>query len=406
MIGIRQKIKRFSILIILMFGMCPPTWAQNKAFKYKANVDKVDSNGVYRIELSPDLVAKSNDSLSDIRLTDVTGKSVAFVLSNKLVLKTPDSFIVFPAVISVPANAAIYVVENKNTLDISELWLKLKKTKVSRTVNLSGSDDLKNWFAIDENIPLAQAGEGSGSDYQQSLTFPTSNYHYFKIQVNGKNKTPIKILQAGIYTASLNKPVFETLPQFKHSTTNTDKKTRILIHLSQAYLINKLHFDIDSPAFYSRRIAIYAVTGKDADDKLADTILSSTGPKDITISTKEKQIGIDIYNGDDTPLLIKAIMAFQTKLYAVCYLDSGHSYKLYTGDPTAKHETFDLSFLNSRAYNQLPGIGHTAVFKNPAYVILPYPVAKDNNSMWLWTFLILGLLVLSFLTLKMVREIK
>jgi hypothetical protein len=403
-----QKIKHFCFIFALVLLVCPVTFAQLKLSRYKGNVQKVDSGGVYRIELSPDLIAKSNDSLSDIRLTDSDGKNIACVLSNKLKLQNTNNFIVFPGVAqSIAADTGVYyIAENKNTLDISQLWLKLKKTAVNRTVSLSGSDDLKNWFAIEEDIPLQQAGGGSGADYLQSLVFPTSNYRYFKIQVDGKNKTPVKILQAGIYTTSLNKPVYIQLPPLKFKLGEEGKRTRIFIHSSQPYLVNKLHFDISDPKYYNRRIVIYAITGKDADDKLMDTVISSGGTQDVIITTKEKQIGVDIYNGDDSPLTIKGITQFQTKLYAVCYLDGGHDYKIYTGDPQAKPADYDLSFLNNRAYNQLPGITHMALHKNPAYVILPHPEKNDDNSMWLWTALIVGLLVLSLLTLKMVREIK
>lgn len=408
MMGMFQKGKRLFLLAALIFVMCPYGRAQIKAFRYKANVQKVDSSGVYRIELRPGLIAKSNESLSDIRLVDNTGKNVAFILSTRLVLNNPDSFIIFPEVNAgnVTDTAVVYIAENKNALNISQLWLRLKKAAVNRTVNLSGSDDLKNWFAIKEDIPLEQAGEGNQSDYQQSLTFPTSNYRYFKVQVNGKNKIPVKILQAGIYTTSLNKPVFASLPPLHYSTSHSGKKTKVLITFNQAFLVNKLHFNIARPKFYNRRISVYAVKARNADEKLTDTVLNSSGSQDVILSAKEKQIGINIYNGDDNHLMIKNITAFQTKIYAICYLEGGKSYKLLTGNHDAKTADYDLSFLNNRAYNQLPGITHSDMYNNPAYIILPHPDKHDDNSIWLWTALILGLLILSFLTFRMVREIK
>ena len=72
--------------------------AQLSSFMYKAKVRKIDSCGVYRIELSPDFIAKSSENMEDIRLLDNTGKNVAYALSNKLQLLNPDSFIIFPPV--------------------------------------------------------------------------------------------------------------------------------------------------------------------------------------------------------------------------------------------------------------------------------------------------------------------
>ncbi len=408
MMGMYQKSKRFYLLWLLV---CAGTVAnaQLKDYRYKGDVQKIDSAGVYRVELSPALIAKSYDGSSDIRIADEKGKGVPFVLSNKLSLNSPDSFIVFPEVTpeQVGDTATYYTAENKNNLNISQLWLRLKKTDVSRTVNLTGSDDLKSWFAIKEDIPLEQAGAGQGTEYQQSLIFPTSNYRYFRVQIIDRNKVPVKILQAGIYTVSLNKPVFAELPTVGVRSTDVNKTSRVFIDLHQPYRLNKLHFNISSPKYFDRRVVVYAmnVNGNETANVLADTTLTSSGTQDIALSVKTKKLRVDIYNADDNPLVITSINAYQIKLYAVCYLESGHKYSIYTGNPAATAADYDLSFLNNRAYNQLPGISHGAIYNNPAYAILPVPTTS-KHSILLWSSLILVLLVLSFLTLKMVRELK
>lgn len=403
-----QKSKQYywTLLFVLI---CPLANAQLKNYKYKADVQKVDSSGVYRIELSPALIAKSYDGLSDVRIADNKGKNVALVLSSKLLLNSPDSFIVFPEVTpeQVADTAIYYTAKNKNSLDISQLWLKLKKTGVNRTVNLTGSDDLKNWFAIKEDIPLEQASAGRGTEYQQSLTFPTSNYRYFRVQIIDRNKVPVKILQAGVYAVSLNKPVFAELPSVGVRSTQVNKTSRFFINLHEPYRLNKLHFNISSPKYFNRRIVIYAMhaNGAETAGTVADTTITSAGTQDITLSVKTKKLRVDIYNGDDNPLVIASVKAFQVKQYAVCYLESGHKYSIYTGNPGATVADYDLSFLSNRAYNQLPGIVHGTVYNNPAYAILPVP-NKSGHSILLWSSLILVLLILSFLTLKMVRELK
>ena len=406
MMGMYQKNKRFYLLFLFVL-MCPLANAQLKDYRYKADIQKIDSGGVYRVELSPALIAKSYDGSSDIRIADEKGKYVPFVLSSKLLLNSPDSFIVFPEVTpeKVTDTSIFYTVENKNNLEICQLWLKLKKTDVSRTVNLTGSDDLRNWYAIKEDIPLEQASAGQGTEYQQSLIFPTSNYRYFRVQIINRNKVPVKILQAGIYTVSLNKPVFAELPAVGIRSTQVNKTSRVFIDLHEPYRVQKLHFNIPGPKYFSRRVVVYAMNGNGIANALVDTILSSSGTQDIALLVKTKKLRVDIYNDDDNPLVIKSVNAYQVKLYAVCYLESGHKYSIYTGNPAATAADYDLSFLNNRAYNQLPGISHYAVYNNATYAILPVPT-KSNHSILLWSSLILVLLILSFLTLKMVRELK
>jgi hypothetical protein len=413
MTGIPQKIKAVCLLPALLILMGTPVCAQLKIFKYKADIKKIDSSGVYRVELSPALIAKSKADLSDIRLVDNTGKFVAYTLSDRLSPDNPDSFIVFPGVSVSPAadTATVYIAENKNILNISQLWIKLKKTGVRRTVNLSGSDDLKKWFAISEDVPLEEAGEGKEPDYQQPLSFPTSNYRYFKIQVNGKNKTPVKILQSGIYTTNLDNPVYTPLPPLKFSSKDTGKITSIFINFDEPYQVNKLHFIITGPKYYNRRVVIYETRENDKNKKgnvielVCDSALNSEGLNDITLAAKPDRLRIDIYNGDDNPLSIAAIQGFQLKEYAVSYLESGHTYSIFTGREVASQPVYDLSFLHNRIYNRLPGIIHSAVYKNPEYE-KPQPLVEHDHSTLLWVVIILVLLVLSFLTLRMVREMK
>ena len=199
----------------------------------------------------------------------------------------------------------LYIAENKNTLNINRLWLTLKRTEVSRSVNLSGSDDLKSWFAIKEDIPLQEAGTGDRPEYNQSLDFPTSNYLYFKIQVFGKNKTPVKILQAGIYTAVLNSPSYDAIASISFTKKDTTGKTSLFINLSQAYQLNKLHISVEGPKYFNRRIVISTVSKEDI-IRVADTVISSAGTGDILLSAKSKKLQVDIYNGDDNPLNIKS----------------------------------------------------------------------------------------------------
>lgn len=409
MIRIIQKIKPGGLTAMLFLFASLTASAQLKSFAYRTDVQQIDSSGVYRIVLKPELIAKSRAGLADIRLVDNSGKTQAYALSGTVPAGEADKFIVFPEVKTntTTDTATVFVAENKNRLNVSELYLKLKKTDVYRAVALSGSDDLVKWFAIEENIPLKQAGAGNETDYEQPVDLPTSDYRYFKIEISGKSKTPVNVLQAGIYTANLNKPVYTALPPLKFSSKDTGKISSIYLDLNEAYQINKLHFTIVSPKYYDRRIRVYAIDKKSAggEFELADTMLSSSGSQDVLISAKTTRLRVEIYNKDDNPLKIKSIAALQLKQFLVCYLETGHNYHLLTGNTSATKDDYDLSFLNGRVYNQLPGIGHSAVYDNPERSTIR-PLIEKNYSLWLWAVIIVALLLLSFLTLKMVREIK
>ena len=402
----KMKLNKVALLFLTLVLLNAPAWSQTKNFKYRAGIQRVDSSGVYRIEISPDLIAKSKEDLSDIRIADNTNRFIAYALSNKILLNYQEHYIVFPEVTTSQITDTIttYIAENKDLLAINKLWIKLKKTEVNRTVNLTGSDNLKDWFAIDENILLESAGQSSGTDYEQILNFPNSNYRYFQIQVNGKNKTPVKILQAGINTAGINQPVFTALPGGEFLKKDSGKISHLSIKFDQPYQINKIHLAITSPKYYNRRVIIYDIEENEA-NQLMDTTINSGGSQNLLLSAKTRQLRIDIFNLDDNDLTVKSVTAFQLKEYLVSYLEKGKAYQIYTGNASLNKPSYDLSFLNNIAFNQLAGVSQLAVDKNSSYLISGKLVVKDHTLL-LWSSIIIALILLSILTLKMVKEIK
>jgi len=401
------KLNKVSLLLTILVLLRLPVWSQTKNFKYQASIQKVDSSAVYRIEISPDLIARSKEDLSDIRVLDNTGKFIAYALSNKILLNYHEKFIEFPEITSnkTTNTATTYIAENKDLLAVNKLWLKLKNTEVSRTVSLIGSDNLKDWFAIKENIPLEEAEQGSSTDYDQVLNFPNNNYRYFKIQVNGKNKTPIKILQVGVNTMGINQPMFAVLPDVKFIKTDTAKISHISIKFDQPYQINKIHLGISSPRYYNRRVVVYDVKGNGI-SQLIDTTISSGGSQDLLLSVKTKQLRIDIFNEDDNALTLKSINTFQLKEYLISYLEKGKDYKIYTGNVSLRKPLYDLSFLNNIIFNQLAGISQSEVVKNSSYLVSEHHRSTADHTMLLWSSIIIALILLSLLTIKMTKELK
>lgn len=399
-----QKVN-FILLGLLTFGSLP-AWSQ-KSYKYKADIEKIDSNGVYKIALKPDFISKSNSKeFYDIRIVDERGNFVAYAVVNNPSDKLKPVFIDFPEVKQSLKSDTItyYVAENKGKLKVSQLWLKLKNTAVSRSADISGSDDLHSWFAIKENIQLQDAGSGNNPEYEQMLSFPTSDYQYFRIQISNKNKALIKITSSGLYTDDrANGLTFLPLPAVKITSQTINKQTSYFADLGGNYLVNDLKLDISSPKYYNRHISIYDV-GSKGEEKLYDDTISSSAAKDISISGKTNKLRIDIPNGDDNPLTIIGISAFQLEEFAVSYLEKGHAYYLLTGDTVVNEVSYDLSFLHSKPLSQFPVIGHSAVYKNPAYT-LPKPATKGNFTVLLWLAIIAVLTLLSVLTWKMVKEL-
>jgi ABC-type lipoprotein release transport system permease subunit len=67
--------------------------------------------------------------------------------------------------------------------------------------------------------------------------------------VNDKNKTPIKFLQAGIYTEYAKTLAYTPIPSLQITHADSNKTTFINIKLNDNYQVNKLHLNISAPKY-------------------------------------------------------------------------------------------------------------------------------------------------------------
>ncbi|WPU94916.1 DUF3999 family protein [Mucilaginibacter sabulilitoris] len=398
------RMSKITCITLLLCALMLPALAQ-KNFKYQAVLPRVEVTGFYRISLQPALVAKVKADLSDIRIADAKGNFIPYIPAGSLPQKDQKSFVVFNQV-DAPLSSdtgTTFIVENKTGLVLDRLWIKLQNTAVQRKVNLVGSDDLKQWFAIQEDIPLQEAVANSEGTYMQSLAFPASSYRYLKILVNDKNKTPIKFLQAGVYTeyaASLN--YIRILP-VQLARVDSNKTTYVTIKLNDHYQVNKLHIDITSPKYFKRDVEIYQINNKEK-QLLAETALNSAKATDLLLSAKTEELLLQINNGDNPPLTIKGVDAYQSDESLISYLDSKETYHLLAGDSSVQAPEYDLKFFADSIRDNTPQISHGDVQQNTAYQIKQAKPDRDY-TLFIWIAIIVAAGLLLFLTLKMTKEV-
>ena len=392
------------IVLILLFTATEVTKGQDN-FVFKANIDPVSTEGFYKIQLLPNLVSKSNTSLSDLRIIDGNKKFVPYIRLQNLPSRK-DDFIEFPIVSNSKADSInTIVLENTKSLLLQSLWLKAKNTAVYRNADLLGSDDGKQWFAIQEGIPLRQSSSSNTDSYLQSLSFPASNYHYFKININNGSKDAVKILSVGIYASTQVNVQYSAIPAPAIKRVDSvDKSTYLQLNFQQQFLINKLSITISAPKFYRRKILITEVIGKQK-NLIGEAVLQSGTTADILFSAKTNQLELQIINGDNPPLQIGAIQAAQAKEYIVAYLEPKVSYQLLFGNTKALEPDYDLSFFADSSKKVLAEIQHSNPEKNPLHKVAVVTKSADY-TIWVWVAILAILGLLSLLSWKMLSELK
>jgi len=400
-----RKKSRISLLLFLFFGLMMNASAQ-KTFKYEAGVNKVDSTGFYRIELQPAFIAKSNANLSDIRLIGAKGNFVPYVIAGNMPQNDNTEFMVLPQVAALkPDTGTSLIVECRDEKPINKLWINLRNTSAERRMNLSGSDDLKHWFAIEENISLNNGSAGANGTLTEEITFPASNYRYLKLLVNDKNKTPVKFIGAGIYRNASIQNVYQPILPEANTQADSNKSSWFTIKLNDNYQVNELHLKITAPTYFKRPVSVYDDSGQ-SPVLISESELNSSAATDLFLSIKTNRLLLKIDNADNPPLKIAAATLYQADEYIVSYLEAGQSYKLLTGDSKATTPEYDLKFFTDSIRSRIPTINHAPVVANALFTAPSPKIARPDRTPVIWAAIITALIVLSLLTWKMMGEVK
>jgi hypothetical protein len=221
--------------------------------------------------------------------------------------------------------------------------------------------------------------------------------------VNDKNKTPIKFLQAGIYTEYAATLSYVPVAQVELSRTDSNKTTYLTLKLNDNYQVNKLHINITAPKYFKREVSVYQIVGREK-QLLADAELNSAKATDLLIAAKASELLLLINNGDNLPLNIKSVEAYQSDESLISYLDAKQSYRLLAGEQTAQAPEYDLQFFADSIHTNLMQISHGAVIKNTGYQTKPAKASRDY-TVFIWIAIIGAAALLLFLTLKMTKEV-
>ncbi|MHA4810482.1 hypothetical protein ACX0G9_20420 [Flavitalea flava] len=378
-------------------------------FSYQANLDTIRQAAFYKITLQPGLVAKSRADLADLRIGDQQGRFISYVLKNDQPVLSKEGFRELPILSNEKFKDSIteIVIANEASLSVSSLLFFIRNISARRTCTFSGSDDKQKWFVIREHIGLEDgpSPEINSLFYIQTISFPPSNYRFFKMSLDDKGLLPINVLKAGISTHSVTNGKYLEIPDpVLYQKDSNNKHSYITLQYGDNYRIDRLGLTIQGPVLYKRYVRIY------------DSTMYGRAPiKEISIDpsnttfllpfVKTNRLLIDITNEDDTPLLLKKAATEQLNLYLLAYLQPGSGYHVLTGDPKAVPPAYDLKYFVDSLTRDPQEIfsGPILSLLNPVKPITTAP--KNNSQTLLWCIIALVLALLISLSIKMVKAI-
>jgi hypothetical protein len=207
--------------------------------------------------------------------------------------------------------------------------------------------------------------------------------------------------------------VWQTIPDpVLRQKDSSNRHSYITLQYRESYQIDKLSLDIRAPALYKRIARIYTM-----DIGGTPVAIFSIDPGHTSFripAVKSSRLIIDIANADNAPLVISRIATAQLGRYMLTYLQTGVTYHILVGNALANPPEYDLKYfvdsLTGTPREILPGplktVTATGVVKTRQVATTPATTAgNDRSGTLLWSVIILVLLLLIYLSVKMVKAI-
>ena len=386
--------------------MVGQTCAQ-KGFKYKASFSEVKQSGFYKIVLSPEINAKCQPYLADLRIME-SNKQLPYIIKQDQNQFAESSFIEFPIVSKTKeADKQTHItIENKTGKAVTDLLLISTNMHAKRVVNISGSNNLKEWFIIKEGVSLDNYFSTLAEEQVQTISLPLVNYKYFQVTIIGKDILPFNIKRAGVYAENYIQGKYTEVPVPSITQKDSsDKKSYVQIRFNKSYQIDKMVLQVDGPKFFKRNVILYPENVLLTIKIPYYAFISSPITEIFTEGWASQKWDLVIINEDNQPLKIKSVRAFQLNQYLLTYLEAGKNYELYFGDSAMQSPNYDLAFFKDSIGKNPPELAINAI--EAAKINQPVTTTSKGNfqKIILWSIIVsISILLLTFIY-KMINDI-
>lgn len=395
---IRVKSNKYWLAVLVLIA----GYTHAQSFQNKAALDSIHRSGFYCIYVTPELSTKVKIDFSDLRITDISQNPIPYLLASEI--RIPDSTLLKPlSIIKNTVNDSgqtVLIVANPAADNLDGFYIRVRNAAVSRTINLSGSNDGEKWYSIIENVNLEKQFIQSQNSFLEFISIPRSSYPFFRVMIyNGKND-PLNIIsvQEAIHSTPFRRDTLLLNPHPSFTRKDSGKITWIRVDNSRKFHVDRVIIQVKSPRYYKRELDVLSNGSTEGSFFItSDSLINLSLPR-----FNDSSFVIRIYNEDNPPLMITSVSTGQTAEKIETYLDSGKSYQLEMTNANAKAPHYDL--MNFK--DSIP--------KNPdeirfANIVLVPTVLPGNESLfkqfWLWPTLIFALIVLGLFTYRLTRDV-
>lgn len=408
--------KKWISAIILFCNL--QTFAQQAMdFSWEAKLPVPDTTGYYHIAITPAVSARAYQMGKwDVRIfADKT--EVPYVLNQDFLQdKNTNTFHAFSMELpEVKPNATTTVIfEQPLPKPLAEFGLRYTNTTVRKKVQLTVSADKVTWYALRDPFLLDPSSavkvDEEGTLLEETINIPTSGYRYYKLVMDDSTSAPLQINGVGYRSIPQLFPTHTVVPGVTVNMLpgKNRREDQYLIVLHDKYPLTHLTIGVKAPSMYHRNATLSTVI-QTFSSRWSEFTLSSKEPlRQIVLPQPGTydSIYLNIFNGDNPPLELGEIKAWQNTYYLIAYLEKGKAYVLKGGAPRMEIPQYDVTHFRqvyeSQAQHMMePAPPVMKVTSEPAITATFF-----NSQWWVWGGIMFIIVLLSLIVVRMIRDMK
>jgi hypothetical protein len=393
------------------------SFVYGQEFTYEVSVKPVQESAYYRIVLSPKLLGKLNASHSDLRIYSRDGVEQPYLLRSEVAMSTKLLFKEYKIVDQeyIEDTVSYLIFHNPDKQAIDNVSFVVRNTNIQKRAKLSGSDDQENWYVIKDNYLLHSMQSSDTTSELKILSFPLSNYEYFRLEINDNLNLPINILKVGYYDYQ---KVIGNSAAFNFTIVNQKdslKKSYIKLALPEEMYLEKLKFELSGSDYYSRSARV--LLKKERVDKrkkrtqylesISSFNLNSNSSNEIELRGRSvDELYVEIRNKDNQPLIVDKVIGSFLNQYMVVELQENKTYVLRFGNKDLNSPDYDLGAFEKMIPVATSKISHGEIKRiEPIVDAATGEGSIFDNKYLIWLIIGGAGVFLGWISMRMVKEI-
>ena len=399
----------------LFFFYSSISFGQINDYDYQRELKGITENW-HKILLPDEIFGKVNRNLSDIRIIGFTENNdtveVPFIL-RAITDQYVHREIQFNLINQTRNNRGFYFTyEISDKRKVNQLNLDFKKQNFDWEITLEGSQNQQDWFTIVENYRILSIKNENMNYSFTTLKFSTIKYDYLRLFIPGKTKPYLhstKISDKEIIPGEYREYQIKTITQWEDKKL---KKTIIKLELPLTVPVSYLKLEVEDTYDYYRPITIQYLIDSTNTPKgwkyyystIYSRILSSLEDNIFKFeNTIARKLKIIINNHDNEPLHLSSFIVKGNVYELTARFSESAKYYLIYGNKKAVNPSYDIKKFKDRIPKNLKKIS----FGDEEKIVkdkVPETKPLFEKKIWLWTIIIIIILILGWFSLKMIRK--